>query len=241
MNDLTNTATIGDNGLENLFDKLLADVRALGRNSAKGADAKAMLAARVVVAAADGVISVGTNRGKNAAPDDIDRIYAAYCKEEATKQVHEMSEGGQAANASKLRQVARFGAMPNLDTKRIFGDWHQQRLDMKGEGVEVKSAFPAYVDLCRAQLKSEVELTPEEAAAVIAKAEPSTPTVAKRLAQAKKILDNLIEGKDGVQCNDPVLVTVTSDLERLMNLEERNAKVAKLLAEAEELGVTINQ
>jgi hypothetical protein len=135
-NTLSNSAALED-GRKNY----LADVRELGRESALGKDSLPRLAMRTIEAAALGYIG----------EDDAKAIYDDYVTAESKKLSH--TDGGKAANASKLKALIKMGLLP-IDAVDVIQRAASEHAAMRKEGLKPQPAYAAYISVARAQLGS---------------------------------------------------------------------------------------
>lgn len=135
-NTLSNSAAL-DDGRKNY----LADVRELGRESALGKDSLPRLAMRTVEAAALGYIG----------EDDAKAIYDDYVTAESKKLSH--TDGGKAANTSKLKALIKMGLLP-IDAVDVSQRAAYEHATMRKEGLKPQPAYAAYISVARAQLAS---------------------------------------------------------------------------------------
>ena len=132
--NLSNSAALED-GRKNY----LADVRELGRESALGKDSLPRLAMRTIEAAALGYIG----------EDDAKAIYDDYITAESKKLSH--TDGGKAANASKLKALIKMGLLP-IDAVDVIQRAASEHSAMRKEGLKPQPAYAAYISVARAQL-----------------------------------------------------------------------------------------
>lgn len=215
-----NTPTHGQN--DTRFDDFMSDVRQFGRNAAEGKDALPMLAARVVAAANDGVIDLDKDKHGDGV-DDAAFLYAEYSKSEAKKSVHEMTDGGKKANVSKLRQIIKFGGMTTCDPVDVFNRTVIKRKKMVAADQKVKPAYASYVDVARAQLDLDRDMSDDEIAATITRKGPEPKDLEKILRPIEKALEGVISGenKHGVKDQSPEVITA---------FEQIRSRLAALIA-----------
>ncbi len=210
--------TNGSNSVarDELRRELMNEVREYGRNSAEGKDSLPMLATRVIKASADGIIDLSKDAN---GWDDAAKMYEAYVTAESKKAVHDHTDTGKKANVSKLRQLVIFGALTTVDPVDVHNRTFEKRLKMAKEGQNVKAAYPAYVDVARAQIKTQTELSDDELTAVLLKPEKNDPDVVTEITQIKKRIERLITGEKGLQDNSEQIIQVNKLLgERLAAL-----------------------
>lgn len=201
--EIENTDATTPANLKN--DKRMSDlnklVKKLGEEAADGKDSLPKLAHAVVKAAADGVIT---------GPDAGD-IYKRYAKAESSKAIHEHSAGGLKANTSKLRQLIDMGNMTTVDGVIVMDEAKQARDRMikrasePQSGIKLKAAYPFYVDVARAQLKSDTPLSADFLEELAVKGDNAAEkSVEKELTAILKRLEALVtgEGKHGLHDED---------------------------------------
>lgn len=190
----TETATEGKN------DKRRSDlnktIKKLGEDAGLGKDSLPKLAHAVVKAASDGVIS----------GSDAEDIYKRYAMAESNKAIHEHSVGGLKANISKLRQLIDMGNMTTVDGVEVMqAAFDARERMMQQEGVKLKAAYPFYVDVARAQLKSDTALAEDFLEELAVKGDNAAEkSVEKELTAILKRLEALVtgEGKHGLHDTD---------------------------------------
>ncbi|MGE0677786.1 hypothetical protein [Pseudolabrys sp.] len=216
----------------------MSDVREFGRQSAQGRDALPMLAVAAVRAAHEGVISLDKD---SEGIDDAKRMFDEYTKAEGAKAVHERTAGGMRANVSKLRKLVQMGTLTYCDPVDVLNRAVIMRRETLAADPKsaVKPAYAFYVDTARAQIEQDSALTDDQLKAVMAKPEGAEKTVEGQLERAKKILDDLISGENGLTDKSPEVMAaheqITSRIGQIMALKDRQA----LLDKAAELGLTV--
>lgn len=133
------------------FDDLMKEIKGFGRDAAQGKDSLPKLAHKVVRAASDGIID--TNKDQQGT-DAAARIYSAYAAEQSAKSIHDHTESGIKANASKLRKLIEMGVMPIIDPVDVMNRAYSIRDGLHKAGEDLKPAYASYVDVARAQLDS---------------------------------------------------------------------------------------
>lgn len=233
--DATSTEATTPENLKN--DKRMSDlnklVKKLGEEAAGGKDSLPKLAHAVVKAAADGVIT----------GSDAEGIYKRYADAESNKAIHEHSVGGVKANVSKLRQLIEMGCMTTVDGVIVMDEAKQARDRMaEQEGVKLKSAYPFYIDVARAQLKADVILASDTLEELACKAESAAEkSVEKELTAILKRVEALIsgEGKHGLHDTDEdteaAYHILKGRLDKFATLRAHN----ELRAKAAELGLNL--
>jgi hypothetical protein len=183
-------------------------IRDLGRDAAMGKDSLPKLAFQVTKMAAKGTID--TNKkynetlpdGGTRAYDDAEYLFTEYAKAEGKKAIHERSNGGLKANISKVRQFITFGALTTCDPQSVLEAGVAKRREMIDAGVKVKSAYAAYVDIARAQIGKDADMTPDELENVIRKPEAASPELEKILRGVFKKLEGLVTGEGAGNIQD---------------------------------------
>lgn len=235
-NEVVNTEVENTEATENaspVNDKRRAElnkfVTKLGNEAAFGKDSLPKLAHAVVKAAADGVIT----------PDDAEALYDRYAMAESSKAIHEHSAGGRRANISKLKQLVIMGAMTTVDAVEVMQTAFdvRQRLVGMEDGPKLKSAYPFYVDVARAQQKTDVPLTEQALEEIAAKPEPKGKELEAELLAIAKRLEALVTGenKNGLKDDD-------DNTEAAFHLiKERCDKFAKLrlIQKAAQMGLKL--
>jgi len=210
---------------------LLRQVGKLGEEASLGRDSLPKLAHAVVKAAADGVVT----------GDEAGDIYARYVKGETNKALHERSAAGKKANISKLRQLIEMGCMTTIDGAAVMQDAYQAREDMIADDNKVKSAYAYYVDVARAQLKSDRALTKAELEGMALKDEPNAKTLEGELKRVMKILEGLVTGenrdkiKDDAENTEAAYHLIRDRLDAIAMMRQRDA----LRKKAAELGLSL--
>jgi hypothetical protein len=214
--------------------------REKGRESATGKDALPAWAIGFVRAVYDGVFPTAKDaNGEDAAM----RKFKMYAASEGKKAYHDRSQGSQKAQVSKVRQLMNAAANPKYDFVDVLNRGITIRQEAIDAGIEVKSPFPAYVDLAREQLKQDDELDDATIYAVVIKNEVTREvTVEGQLKKALKIVEDLIGGEKnpGVIDQSPEVLQVgellNTRISEVVALREANEKVEKAI----ELGMVKN-
>lgn len=233
------------------IDTLVKDIRSFGRDSAAGQDALPKLAYAVCRAVADGVIPdhLATNdQGKDVAH----QLYVEYQSAEKGKRVHEMptdkqTSNGLKANVSKLRQIMAMGALAHggvIDPVDVFNRAIAARESANADGTAVKSAYPFYVDVARAQLKADgYALTDEflkDLAAKEGKGTKDKLPAEKGLEKVRNILEHIMTGEGAYEqaLSDEIENAFAAVKDALSKLHVSQAE-AKVRAAAAALGLQI--
>jgi len=219
------------------FDAFTRDA---ARTDAAGNDALPGWAIAFVRAVSDGVFTVAKDaNGEDAAM----RKFKIYATAKGKKAFHDRSETSQKAQVSKLRQLMNAAANPKFDFVDVLNRAVTIRQGAIDDGLEVKSPYPAYVDIAREQLKQDDELSDEQILSVVCKNEVTREvTVEGQLKKAYKILEDLIAGEKhpGVQDQTPEVLMAAEQLHTriatLVTIREGFEKVTKAI----ELGMVQN-
>jgi hypothetical protein len=99
----------GNNVNDTRFDKIVKTARALGRDTAIGADALPKLLLEVVRASKDGAIDLEADKKA------MHAIYGAYWDQRVKKGVHSQGKEGRAAQVSKLKRGYDLGQIKDFD------------------------------------------------------------------------------------------------------------------------------
>ncbi len=204
-----------------------------GGEHAVGNEALASWAIGFVRAVADGVFPIAKDaNGEDAAT----RKFKLYATAKGKKAFHDRSEGSQKAQVSKLRQLMNAAAHSKFDFVDVLNRGVTIRQEAIDNGIEVKSPYPAYVDLAREQLKQDDELSDEQIYAIVCKNEVTREvTVEGQLKKAYKILEDLIAGEKhpGVQDQTPEVLMAAEQLHTrittLVTKREANEKLNQLI------------
>lgn len=210
---------------------LMKQVGKLGEEASLGRDSLPKLAHAVVKAAADGVVT----------GDDAEGIYTKYATAESKKAIHEHSAGGKKANVSKLKQLINMGEMTTIDGVEVMQAAFEARENMIAAENKVKPAYPFYVEVARAQLKTDTALSQDTLEDMVCKDEPNAKTVEGELKRAMKILESLVTGENRDKIKDASDNTIGAfELvrERLSQLELHSKRQA-LRQQAAALGLEL--
>jgi HPt (histidine-containing phosphotransfer) domain-containing protein len=217
---MSNVHTLSNSAaLEDLRKDAFAEVREFGRDSASGKDALPKLAIRVVELAYDGTFS----------EEDRKQIYDEYITAESKKLIH--TEGGKAANASKLGSLLKMGSMTTIDPVSVINSAASVHADMRAQGLKPQSAYAAFVSVARAQISSpNSELTEEELRDVMSKASKEKTADSCLRSAAKAIEEAMGIGlnDDERQYANDALQKVAAALSTLISRNEREEKLAKI-------------
>ena len=213
-------------------DDFIKVVKEFGRDSATGKDALPGLAIAFTRAVYDGYLDPAKDKnGEDAAT----RTFKVYSAAEGKKAFHDRSEGSQKAQISKFRQLQNAAANPKYDFVDVLNRAVTIRQTAIDDGLDVKSPFPAYVDVAREQLKIDDELDDAVIFATVTKSEVTKEvTLEGQLKKAAKILEDIITGEKhpGVHDNSPeVLIAaeqINARLTQLMTAEQQRKDDATL-------------
>ena len=199
---------------------LLRQIGKLGEEASLGRDSLPKLAHAVVKAAADGVIT----------SDDAEGLYTKYATAESKKAIHEHSTAGKKANVSKLKQLIDMGLMTSVDAVEVMQSAFTARENMINDSQKVKSAYPFYVDVARAQLKTDKPLNQATLEELAVKEEPNAKTLEGELKRAMKVLEGLVTGENRDKIKDD-----HENVEAAYNLLKDRLNELATLAKREEL------
>lgn len=211
-----------------------AFVREKGREAALGKDALPGLAIGFVRAVYDGVEDPAKDaNGEDAAT----RIFKMHCAAEGKKAFHDRSKASQKVQISKFKQLQNAAANPKWDFVDVLNRGVTIRQTAIDDEIDVKSPFPAYVDLAREQLKWDDELDDAMIFAVITKTESTKEvTVEGQLKKAAKILEDLITGEKHPGVQDTSAEThaaseaITTRINEIIKLQTEREALEKALA-----------
>lgn len=217
---MTTTPLSNSTALEDLRKEACTIVREFGRDAAQGEDALPKLALKVISWAAAGTFG----------EDDAKMLYEQYTDAMSKKAIH--TDGGKAANTSKMRQLLKMGSMTTIDPEEVIERAVVLHKDMRAAKIKTKSAYAAYVDVAKAQIGApNAELTDDEIKAAMARneREKSAETCLK---SAKKALEEAMTfdmQEDEREAAATALAQVDTALTALVTREELAEKRAKLL------------
>ena len=228
MNTLAHSTT-NDNRLA----EFEAFIREKGREAAMGKDALPGLAIGFVRAVYDGVTDPAKDKnGEDAAT----RAFKLYAASEGKKAYHDRSKASQKVQISKFKQLEKAANNPKWDFVDVLNRGvtiYQKAMD---DEIEVKSPFPAYVDLAREQLKLDDAMDDAMIFSVVTKSESTREvTLEGQLKKAAKILEDIITGEKHPGVKDQsVEVMVASEqlvarINGLAQLKQQQEAVAKLV------------
>jgi len=207
---------------EQLRREKLAEVRELGRDSAKGKDSKPVFALKAVQWAQDGIFSA----------DDAKLLYEDYVDSESKKLIH--SDNGKQANASKLKQILTLGGMTTVDGVDVLNRAAEAHRNMRIAGLKPKDAYTGFVDVARAQIAApNAELDDDAIKEVLSKstkeksADDMFKAAAKNIEKALEMQLNDDERQRATEALDKVNSALASFISRAER-EEKLAKIAEL-------------
>lgn len=193
-NDAVATEVTSEGKNDKRRTELNRQIKKLGEEAAAGKDSLPKLAHAVVQAAADGVIE----------PNDAEALYKRYAEAESNKAIHEHSAGGLRANTSKLRQLIAMGRMTTIDPVAVMQDAFDERAKYLEETAEAeaserpkfKSAYAFYVDLARAQQKTDTPISAADMRDLMVKPEPKAKELEDELKAILKRLEAVCTGEN---------------------------------------------
>jgi len=239
MNQIS--ANAGSN-IKSALDELMKDVRQFGREQALGEDAKAKFALRVTRASADGIIDLEKKHGKDpkTAKDDIDVLYKEYVDQYSSKSLHEHK--GIVQKTSEMRVFVKFGAMTTCDPVTVLNRAVILRNELAKGDTKVKSAFPSYLNVARAQLDSDQPLTDDQIRECVVPGEPAEKTLEKELGRIAKALEAIITGenKAGLKCQSENVIAAHDAITREIATMVKQRELMDLLQKAADLGLNVS-
>lgn len=224
------------------FDDYMAEVRQLGRDEGDGNRAKARFFVRTVQATVDGLVDLTKDKhGKGV--DDASFAYAEYLKQKSKKTAEDSTENGLKANVSKLRVGIKLGSMTTCDPVGVMNRTITKRAEMLKDGVEVRPEEPGLINVAREQLQHDSDLSDEQIADCVRKAEPKDKTLVAEVEAVRKKLEKVITGEGKVEkCQDERIIAAHDQLKDFLatlTTKQQRADDEKLLAEvAARLGCT---
>lgn len=210
------------------FNDVVKTISALARDEANGVDAKPKVAQYLVRAAADGVFDLAPDADGKFVWHDL---YGRYVEAFGKKVLFDNTKDGLKKGASEFKQLITFGAVRRdgaVDVLNRAASIHAS-IDKKDR----KSAFPAFVDVARAQIKSpDADLTDGELETIVRKAEGKDKVQADFLKSAAKALEKAQEASDADPAIAEEIAALTDKLGALIaflgNREAEAAERAKL-------------
>src|SRR5690606_34364121 len=161
-------------------------VRSLGAEAGEGKDALPKLAQAVVQAASDGLLTEA----------DAEKVYTEYANAEANKSIYEHSNASIRSQTSKLRQIITLGRSTLVDGVEVLTNAKEIRESMISAKQKVKAAYVAFVDVARAQNKSEVPLSEDEIRELCGKDDGPAKTLEGELGRVLKVLEGIVTGEN---------------------------------------------
>lgn len=226
------------------FDAVIRDVRKLGADSARGADARPKLFERCVMGGYTGALMIDD---KEAAKDKrklgLDprdhaaQIYDEYVATEAKKSEH--GEQTKKGKASVLRAAIQLGgrSLGGTDGIEIFETFKKVHAELRAQkGIKVWSAWEAFYRASLKQNESSVVLGEDEIAAAMRKedAEPKDRDEGYFLRVAKENLDKALEKNERDETKH-----IREQLEGLLAALGREEQRAAAIRMAQEAGLTV--
>lgn len=123
------------------FDDACQAYFELGADAANGKESLPRFGLKLVRDAADSIIK----------PGQAQVAYECYLRGYSTKELHEHTKNGLAANVSKVKRIIELGCLPHVDGVGVLDMVVDVRREMKARGVKVKGAYKAFVEAARAQ------------------------------------------------------------------------------------------
>jgi hypothetical protein len=207
-----------------------AYARELGRSSGEGTNSLPNLGIFACEQAQKGILS----------PDDAKAIYEDYITSESKKLVH--SDGGKAANASKLKNFLTLGAMTTVDGVAVLQTAVYAHGQMRAAKLKVKGAYVAYETVAKAQIASpSSELTEDEIRNLIAK-DDADKTAKDHIRAATKALEKALtlpqDMSEAERLNaEAAFAAATAALSMMEKREATAEKLAKIAELQAELGL----
>lgn len=221
----------------------MRDVREFGRDAALGGDALPKFAIRLVKAAAEGVINPFDPKVHSQDnPDDAAQAYEAYVTAESGKAIHNHSKAGIKSNTSKARALIALGHNPNCDGERVVDRALAIRKEMMDAEIASKSAYPALVDVARAQNATDHELTDDEIKAAVTPNQALEPDLEKVWSDIHKKVEGLITGenKHGLKDTSEEAVAIEEKIREILNSFQQKQQLAALMEQATALGLIVS-
>jgi hypothetical protein len=231
-----NTAFAGQNDFR--FDDAIKFVRSLGEQAAQGVDSLPKFGCYVVKCANEGIFDLTKNKHGEGV-DDARKIYEAYLEEMSSKAVHDHSAAGKKANSSKVRKLIEFGCGTRYDPVEVLDRTMQQHQEAQANKVKVKAPYAAYVDVARAQIASDSELTDDQIMEAIRKPEGDDKELIDEINAIVKKLGTLIEGKNGLKCQEQPVIDAHDMLREFAGTLALKKKADEQLAKYNELKALI--
>ena len=159
---------------------MIAEVRELGRDAARGKDAREKLALLLARGATDGYVG----------EDDLENVLGEYIRAESNKAIHNHKADSLKVLKSKCNSILKAAAMPDPVTFADTLDRLVQNIrpDLRGAEKKLKPAFESYVAIAREQLKiKDRNLTDDELAAMSEQVGKEETIVDKLVADYKRL------------------------------------------------------
>jgi hypothetical protein len=232
----TTPALANDTRLKD-FEKFVKDC---AEDEAAGKDALPNFSIGFVRAVYEGVI----DPAKDANGDDAAaRYFKKYSAMRGKKAYHDRTETSQKAQVSKLRQMQNAAANPKFDFVDVLNRAITIRQQAIKDDIDVKSPYPAYVDVAREQLKQDDELDDAQIfAAVTTSDKTKEVTLEGQLKKAAKILEDIISGEKhpGVHDNSPEVHIASEQLVQRIKAIELKQVQDEALTKALAAGYVVN-
>jgi len=220
-------------------EKAMAALTTAAKNQAKGSEAMAQCAIIVARAVSDGVFTFEKDaKGL----DDIDHAYDKFASVRAKSAVFDCEPVSRKQQLSKFRQVAIAAAKTTCD----FSNTLENRLppirrQLAKDGEKRRPIYHSMIEAARLQTKQDDDLTDDQLKVCIRRPEPNEKTVERELEKLVKRMSDLIEGKDGVICEDPALVEARDTVRGIVATFTKAKEMAETRAKAIELGLIADE
>jgi len=239
-------------------DKRLADfnklVRELGKASAEGRDALPSLAQAIVQNVANGVIdieekhpSILGDKKKNVSW--AVHAYEMYMQAEGKKSVHDRPSDSITAQASKLNNMFKLGAMTTVDGAEVAQRASELYAELNGGPIhnkDYRSAYDFYLTVAKAQLNSDgnqntTPLTDDQLKSLMLKPEPAPKELIGIIKGLMDSVEKLMQGKgkDKIQDTDELIEAAFNNLRDRHSALVQEAKIATLRAAAAAEGYSL--
>jgi hypothetical protein len=240
MEKLEMVALAHDTQNDTRLEDFEAFVKDCANASAKGKDALPNLAIGFVRAVADEVVTPDKDKDGD---DAAARYFKKYTAQEGKKAFHDRSQASQKAQISKLRQLQNAASNPKFDFVDVLNRAVSLYQDQHKLGSDLKSPFPAYVDVAREQLKFDDALDDEVIIAVILKGTKTTEvTLEGQLKKAAKILEDIITGEKhpGVHDQSAEVMVAAEQINTRITALTLIAAQNEVFEKAKALGLTVS-
>lgn len=207
------------------LEEFEAFVKKQGEAAAMGDEALPNLAIGFVRAVSDQVVDLAKDANGDGASARYFKKYSAF---EGKKKYHDRSQGSQKAQVSKFTQLEKAASNPKFDFVDVLNRGVLIRQQAIKDGIDVKSPFPAYVDLAREQNKVDDDLTDDVIYSTVIKNDTEKEkTTVGQLKKAQKIIEDVIAGEKYPGVHDTsseVMIAGEQLAQRIAALELKQAK-----------------